>query len=83
MEEYENYISVALLPLLAILQPHRWKFFRAFKQGADLHLIHDSLRINARMGHIDAAHLLPQKDTPRLISLQSSLPCALRAFSGE
>jgi len=27
MEEYENYISVALLLLLAILQPHRWKFF--------------------------------------------------------
>lgn len=27
MEEYGNYISVALLPLLAILQPHRWKFF--------------------------------------------------------
>ncbi|MEZ3491761.1 MAG: hypothetical protein K1W38_05525, partial [Lachnospiraceae bacterium] len=27
MEEYGNYISVALLPLLAILQPHRWKNF--------------------------------------------------------
>ncbi len=27
MEEYENYISVALLLLLAILQPHRWKIF--------------------------------------------------------
>jgi len=27
MEEYGNYISVALLPLLAILQPHRWKIF--------------------------------------------------------
>ena len=27
MEEYENYISVALLLLLAILQPHRWKYF--------------------------------------------------------
>ncbi len=27
MEEYENYISVALLLLLAILQPHRWKKF--------------------------------------------------------
>lgn len=27
MEEYGNYISVALLPLLAILQPHRWSFF--------------------------------------------------------
>ena len=28
MEEYGNYISVALLPLLAILQPHRWKLFK-------------------------------------------------------
>jgi len=27
MEEYGNYISVALLPLLAILQPHMWKNF--------------------------------------------------------
>jgi len=30
MEEYENYISVALLLLLAILQPHRWKNFEKF-----------------------------------------------------
>ena len=27
MKEYGNYISVALLPLLAILQPHRRNFF--------------------------------------------------------
>ena len=27
MEEYGNYISAALLPLLAILQPRRWKLF--------------------------------------------------------
>lgn len=31
MEEYENYISVALLLLLAILQPHRWKNFSLTK----------------------------------------------------
>ena len=30
MEEYGNYISVALLLLLAILQPHRWKYFSGF-----------------------------------------------------
>ena len=34
MEEYGNYISVALLPLLAILQPHRWKYFTEY--GFDL-----------------------------------------------
>lgn len=28
MEEYGNYISVALLLLLTILQPHRWKDFK-------------------------------------------------------
>ena len=27
MEKYGNHISIVLLPLLTISQPHRWKYF--------------------------------------------------------
>ena len=37
MEEYGNYISVALLLLLAILQPHRWNNFN--RQCAEVNAV--------------------------------------------